>query len=44
MGTEKSLQGLSNEEKIKKCPECGSTEFEYDGGEVYCKKCGLVMD
>ena len=44
MGREKSLQGVKNEDKVRKCPECGSTDIEFDSGEFYCKKCGLVID
>ena len=31
-------------EGMKKCPECGSTEVEKHDSEIYCKKCGLVLD
>jgi ribosomal protein L37AE/L43A len=44
MGVAKSLEGIRREDKAKKCPECGSEQLEYDGGELYCKKCGLVID
>ena len=44
MGREKSLQGLKSEDKVRKCPECGSTNLEFEGGELYCKKCGLVIE
>ncbi len=39
---------LDDEGKPKKeeerCPECGSTNIIKRGGEVYCGKCGLVID
>lgn len=41
---EKSLSGLKLEEKQKVCTDCGSTDIEYENGELYCKKCGLVFD
>jgi len=44
MGREKSLDSISHEDDAKKCPECGSKELEYEGGELYCKKCGLVIE
>jgi|TARA_B100001971_G_C17789811_1_gene333947 transcription initiation factor TFIIIB Brf1 subunit/transcription initiation factor TFIIB len=31
-------------EEPKKCPECGSKELEREKGELYCKKCGFVID
>jgi transcription initiation factor TFIIB len=33
-------------EKQTKCPECGSSELigDYERAEVYCTKCGLVID
>ena len=44
MGKEKSLDSIEKEEKITKCPECGSKELDKKGEERYCKKCGLVLD
>ena len=26
-----------------KCPECSTTEFKKENGELYCSKCGLVL-
>jgi len=26
------------------CPECGSEDSIYENEELYCKKCGLVLD
>ncbi len=43
MKQQKSVDGLSAEERIKKCPDCGG-EVVYEDGEMYCKKCGLVID
>lgn len=44
MKSQKSLGSLEGEQKIRKCPECGSTDIERRGDEFYCKKCGLVLD
>ena len=42
---QKSLGGVRNEDKKNvKCPECGSNEIEYDGVDLVCKKCGLVIE
>jgi len=30
--------------KITKCPDCGSDELAIRSGELYCKKCGLVIE
>lgn len=43
MAGQKSLGALKAEEKKKRCPECNG-ELEFDGEEVVCKKCGLVVD
>ena len=40
----KSLESLKSEEKLNACPDCGNEEIEYDKGESFCKKCGLVLD
>jgi ribosomal protein S27E len=40
----KSLESLKHEEKLRVCPDCGSTQIDYDKGENFCKKCGLVID
>lgn len=29
--------------EVKKCPDCGG-ELTRENGELYCKKCGLVVD
>lgn len=42
--SEVPLDKVTAEEKPRKCSECGGTEFRYDGGERFCKKCGLVVD
>lgn len=44
MKAEKSLQSSKQEEKITKCPDCGSKEIVYEKGERFCKKCGLVIE
>jgi len=28
----------------RKCPDCGSLEIDTDGEEMFCKKCGLVLE
>jgi len=41
----KSLNSLEDEGKeINKCPDCNSSEFGYENGERFCKKCGYVFD
>jgi ribosomal protein S27AE len=40
---ERSMQEFEAE-GAKKCPECGSTDIEKHDDEIYCKKCGLVLD
>ncbi|MBW2992315.1 hypothetical protein KY345_03815 [Candidatus Woesearchaeota archaeon] len=44
MGQQKSLQGLAHEDEARRCPDCKSTELEYQHGELICKKCGLVIE
>lgn len=41
---QKTMQGLKHEELVRKCTDCGSEEIIHEGGEFYCKKCGLVLD
>ncbi|MCK4521299.1 MAG: hypothetical protein KAU20_01905 [Nanoarchaeota archaeon] len=43
MASEKSLQGLKGEE-TRKCPECGSRDLVREKGEIFCKKCGYVIE
>ncbi len=43
MASEKSLQSIEGQ-GTKKCPECGSKDLVREDGELYCKKCGLVID
>lgn len=40
----KSMEGTKIEDAERKCPECGGDDFEFRGDEMYCKKCGLVID
>ena len=44
MAAIKPLNAVAREEKVQRCPECQSTEIEYQEGERYCKKCGLVIE
>ena len=44
--TKLSSKEKENLEKygIPRCPECGSSEIVKEHGEIYCKKCGFVID
>ena len=44
MAAEKSLDRLKHEDASKKCPDCGSKDLDYRGGELFCRKCGLIID
>lgn len=41
---EKTFQNIKNEDRIKKCPDCGSKDLDYKNEELYCKKCGFVIE
>jgi len=43
MTSQKSLQSIKAEESIV-CPDCGSSDIVKENNELYCKKCGLVLD
>lgn len=43
MGKEKSLQGVRAEDDFI-CPDCGCKEMVKEKGEIYCKKCGYVIE
>ena len=43
MGREVSLQTIEGQGE-KKCPECGSEKIAREDNEVYCQKCGFVID
>lgn len=43
MASEKSLQSIEGQGE-KKCPECGSKKIIRKDNEVYCEKCGFVID
>ena len=43
MADEKSLQSIEGQ-GAKKCPECGSKDIIREDNEVYCAKCGYVID
>ncbi|MBI2138862.1 hypothetical protein HYU13_04690 [Candidatus Woesearchaeota archaeon] len=43
MGTPQSLQQVEGEE-ARKCPECGSKDITRRDTELFCNKCGLVID
>lgn len=40
----KSMQSVRMEDRVRKCPECGSDKLEYEKEELVCKKCGLVIE
>ena len=40
----RSMDVMRGEDKKNmKCPECGG-EVDFDGTDLVCKKCGLVID
>ncbi|MFH0978447.1 MAG: TFIIB-type zinc ribbon-containing protein [Candidatus Woesearchaeota archaeon] len=41
---EHSLNDLKNEDKEKTCPECGSDSVVFENDELFCKKCGFVLE
>ena len=41
---ERTFQSIKNEDKTRKCPDCGSKNLDYEHGELYCKKCGFVIE
>ena len=43
MGNEVSLQRVEGQ-GTKQCPECGSDRIVRKDDEIYCKKCGFVID
>lgn len=43
MGNEVSLQKVEGQGE-KKCPECGSDRIVRKDNEIYCRKCGFVID
>jgi len=43
MGRQRSFQSVESEGDIK-CPECGSKDVIKKDSEIYCKKCGYVID
>lgn len=40
---EKSLDSVKHEDSARKCPDCGA-DLNYKNGELFCKKCGLVVE
>lgn len=42
--SQKSVQGLEQEEEVRQCPECGSKKIAKRGDEIYCERCGLVIE
>ena len=42
----KKKEDLIEEDKMVRCPECGSTHLvrDYERGETVCEDCGLVLD
>jgi len=43
MANEASLQTIEGQ-GTKKCPECNSKDIIREDNEVYCKKCGFVIE
>jgi len=43
MPAEKSLQEIEGA-GTKKCPECGSKDIVRKDDELYCQKCGFVIE
>ena len=42
---QKSMDEVNGEAKVQKCPECNNKEIVLNSdGEMYCTKCGLVLD
>jgi ribosomal protein S27AE len=41
---QRSLNELKNEDKAPECPECGSHSIVFENEELYCKKCGFVIE
>lgn len=44
MSEEITFQTVNSEQKIDKCPDCGSKDIGRKNNEIYCKKCGLVFE
>ncbi len=42
--SERSMDKIKQEGKKRICPDCSSEDIEYENGELFCKKCGLVID
>jgi len=42
--TEKSMNEMQNEGKERRCPECGSDKLAFEEEELYCQKCGFVIE
>lgn len=41
----KSLGAVKGEDKLRRCPECGSKDVVLNSDdETYCRNCGLVLD
>jgi len=40
---QKGIQAIEAE-GTRKCPECGSKDLVKKDDEIYCKKCGFVID
>jgi len=43
MSNEQSFQKVRGE-AVQKCPECGSTDLVRKDKEIYCRKCGAVIE
>jgi len=43
MAGERSIQNIEAE-GTQKCPECGSRDIDKKDNEIFCRKCGFVID
>ena len=41
---QRSLDEIDHEEAAKECPDCKSKKIEYRNGELFCTKCGLLIE
>ncbi|MDP7324477.1 MAG: TFIIB-type zinc ribbon-containing protein [Candidatus Woesearchaeota archaeon] len=41
---QKSMQTISSEDTKRLCPECKSDQITNEHGEIFCKKCGFVLN
>jgi hypothetical protein len=44
MPDQRSVNELANEDKATICPDCKSQDIVFENEELYCKKCGFVIE